>query len=62
MNHRFSCKVGYQTLYLYTHPFLPGAISFWHAQGFMDRLAEDDTLWKTLHMDKNCEGVSHKSV
>lgn len=49
---RFSQEAGYQTLYLHTHPFLPGAIPFWHAQGFTDRLAEDDPVWKTVHMDK----------
>lgn len=47
----FSREAGYQTLYLHTHPFLPGAIPFWRAQGFKDRLAEDDPIWKTLHMD-----------
>ncbi|MFC3886277.1 GNAT family N-acetyltransferase [Bacillus songklensis] len=48
----FSREAGYQTLYLHTHPFLPGAIPFWKAQGFVDRLAEADPVWKTLHMDK----------
>ena len=48
----FSREAGYQTLYLHTHPFLPGAIPFWRAQGFTDRLAEDDPVWKTLHLDK----------
>ncbi|MEM1503744.1 GNAT family N-acetyltransferase [Domibacillus sp. 8LH] len=48
----FSYEAGYQMLYLHTHPFLPGAIPFWRAQGFVDRLAETDPIWKTLHMDK----------
>jgi GNAT superfamily N-acetyltransferase len=48
----FSLEASYQTLYLHTHPFLPGAIPFWKAQGFVERLAEADPVWKTLHMDK----------
>jgi GNAT superfamily N-acetyltransferase len=48
----FSRKAGYQTLYLHTHPFLPGAIPFWKTQGFVERLAEADPVWKTIHMDK----------
>ncbi len=47
----FCCDVGYQKLYLHTHPFLPGAIPFWKAKGFEDRLAEEDLIWNTLHMD-----------
>ena len=47
----FSEDAGYQKLYLHTHPFLPGAISFWENQGFKVRLAEDDPIWKTVHMD-----------
>lgn len=46
------CKgAGYDMLYLHTHPFLPGATSFWKAKGFKERLAEDDPIWQTLHMD-----------
>lgn len=54
---KFSEDAGYQKLYLHTHPFLPGAISFWENQGFAIRLAEDDPIWKTVHMDMNlkCE-------
>jgi GNAT superfamily N-acetyltransferase len=48
----FSREAGYRTLYLHTHPFLPGAIPFWKAQGFVERLAEAGSVWKTLHMDK----------
>ena len=48
---RFCCDVGFQKLYLHTHPFLPGAIPFWKARGFEERVAEDDPIWKTLHMD-----------
>lgn len=44
-------NAGYQKIYLHTHPFLPGGIPFWKAQGFVERLAEQDPVWKTLHMD-----------
>ncbi|SDW71274.1 GNAT family N-acetyltransferase [Paenibacillus sp. PDC88] len=47
----FSRDAGYETLYLHTHAFLPGAIPFWTAKGFTDRLAEEDPVWQTLHMD-----------
>ncbi|MBO0997517.1 GNAT family N-acetyltransferase [Bacillus sp. SD075] len=50
---KFSMDAGYQNLYLHTHPFLPGAISFWENQGFEIRLAEEDAIWKTVHMDRN---------
>ena len=45
-------NTGYQQIYLHTHPFLPGGIPFWKAQGFVERFAEPDPVWKTLHMDK----------
>lgn len=48
----FSRAAGYETLYLHTHPFLPGAIPFWKAQGFVERCADADPVWNTLHMDK----------
>lgn len=44
--------VGYEKVYLHSHPFLPGGIPFWKALGFEERLAESDPVWKTLHMDK----------
>lgn len=50
---KFSSDSGYQKLYLHSHPFLPGGISFWRAKGFEDRLAEEDPIWNTLHMDMN---------
>ena len=49
---QFSRNVGYQKLYLHTHPFLPGAIPFWQALGFEKRWKEDDPLWQTIHMDQ----------
>ncbi|WP_277962768.1 GNAT family N-acetyltransferase [Pseudomonas sp. RIT-To-2] len=39
-----------QVLYLHTHPFLPGAIEFWHKQGFVTVDTEDDPVWRTTHM------------
>lgn len=45
-------SAGYEICYLHTHPFLPGGIPFWKAKGFTERLAENDPVWKTLHMDK----------
>ncbi|UGB32008.1 GNAT family N-acetyltransferase [Metabacillus sp. B2-18] len=48
----YSKKSGYRSLYLHTHPFLPGAIPFWKSQGYKEILAEDDPVWQTLHMVK----------
>ncbi|SFS56670.1 GNAT family N-acetyltransferase [Paenibacillus sp. 453mf] len=47
----FSREAGYETLYLHTHAFLPGAIPFWTAKGFSERLYENDPVWQTVHMD-----------
>ena len=41
---------GIEKLYLHTHPFLPGAISFWERQGFRILNVEDDPVWHTTHM------------
>ncbi|WP_165452579.1 GNAT family N-acetyltransferase [Paenibacillus thalictri] len=41
---------GYETMYLHTHRFLPGAVGFWEAQGFELRLEPHDN-WQTVHMD-----------
>lgn len=41
---------GVQVLYLHTHPFLPGAIAFWHKQGFTTLCVDDDPPWHTTHM------------
>ncbi|MCJ7842511.1 GNAT family N-acetyltransferase [Lederbergia sp. NSJ-179] len=48
---QFCCDVGYQKLYLHTHLFLPGALSFWKTKGFAERWAEDDPVWQTVHLD-----------
>jgi len=49
---RFSRHVGYRMNYLHTHPFLPGAVPFWEAQGYGIRLVETHSVWKTIHMDR----------
>lgn len=41
---------GIDVLYLHTHPFLPGAISFWQKHGFETVDVEDDPYWQTTHM------------
>ncbi|WP_287815146.1 GNAT family N-acetyltransferase [Pseudomonas sp.] len=46
-----------QVLYLHTHPFLPGAIEFWHKQGFVTVDTEDDPVWRTTHMHLRMAGV-----
>lgn len=43
-------NAGVELLYLHTHPFLPGAISFWERQGFEIIDIEQDPLWRTTHM------------
>ncbi|TQS75017.1 GNAT family N-acetyltransferase [Ornithinibacillus gellani] len=45
-------EAGYQTIYLHTHSFLPGGPSFWKAKGFEEKVAEQDPVWQTLHMEK----------
>ncbi|MDE1164561.1 MAG: GNAT family N-acetyltransferase [Pseudomonas sp.] len=41
---------GIEVLYLHTHPFLPGAIDFWHKQGLQTVDVEADPVWQTTHM------------
>ena len=43
---------GIECLYLHTHPFLPGAIRFWERQGFVITDIEDDSVWRTTHMEQ----------
>ncbi|SDT11679.1 Acetyltransferase (GNAT) family protein [Pseudomonas asplenii] len=45
-----AAQAGIQCLYLHTHPFLPGAITFWERQGFVIVDLEADPLWRTTHM------------
>lgn len=42
---------GVGCMYLHTHLFLPGAITFWERQGFRVVHMEDDPVWQTVHMD-----------
>jgi GNAT superfamily N-acetyltransferase len=44
---------GVEVLYLHTHPFLPGAISFWQRQGFVVVDIEEDPVWHTTHMHRS---------
>ena len=41
-----------QRLYLHTHPFLPGAETFWVAQGFQVVERETALPWQTIHLDR----------
>lgn len=38
------------TLYLHTHPFLPGALEFWKSHGFQVVATDEDPVWQTIHM------------
>lgn len=40
-----------ETLYLHTHPFLPGAREFWTKQGFQLVCQDETPVYKTIHMD-----------
>src|SRR5690625_444446 len=52
-------NAGYEKVYLHTHSFLPGGLSFWQAKGFVLRLIEEDSVWQTLHMDKEVKEISY---
>lgn len=41
---------GVDTLYLHTHPFLPGALEFWESVGFHIIVRDEDPIWQTIHM------------
>ncbi len=41
---------GVKSLYLHTHPFLPGAESFWEKQGFQIIHREVEPVYRTIHM------------
>ncbi|WP_134703125.1 GNAT family N-acetyltransferase [Ammoniphilus sp. YIM 78166] len=53
---RFCKDVGYETLYLHTHQFLPGAVDFWQTQGFVITCVGNDPKWQTVHMDRSVSG------
>ncbi|UFJ41831.1 GNAT family N-acetyltransferase [Brevibacillus humidisoli] len=48
---RFCRDAGYKTVYLHTHRFLPGAVSFWQQHGFLLRVEQGDSM-QTVHMDR----------
>jgi len=45
-------QAGIGRLYLHTHPFLPGSVSFWERQGFQLECVDEDPIWQTTHMSK----------
>lgn len=53
-------RAGVGTLYLHTHPFLPGAIAFWQKQGFEVLDIESDPVWQTTHMRLDLEAASSR--
>lgn len=44
-------KNGVEVLYLHTHPFLPGAVEFWHKQGFTTIKKSQEGNFTTIHME-----------
>lgn len=49
-------QAGIQTLYLHTHPILPGARVFWEKQGFLELRSDPDALLEqTIHMSRCLE-------
>lgn len=46
-------EAGIEQLYLHTHPFLPGAATFWERHGFAVIHVDDDPVWQTIHMRLN---------
>ena len=47
---------GTETMYLHTHPFLPGAVEFWTKLGFQVIDVEEDEVWPTVHMKLDLRG------
>ncbi|KAH6682132.1 acyl-CoA N-acyltransferase [Plectosphaerella plurivora] len=43
-------EAGIEQLYLHTHPFLPGAATFWERHDFSVIHVDDDPVWQTIHM------------
>ena len=50
-----AAREGIEQLYLHTHPFLPGAISFWRKHGFSIIHVDQDPVWHTTHMKLSIE-------
>jgi GNAT superfamily N-acetyltransferase len=48
---RYSNLAGYKMMYLHTHKFLPGGLSFWRKKGFVETLDGFDE-WQTVHFEK----------
>jgi GNAT superfamily N-acetyltransferase len=55
-------QAGVATLYLHTHPFLPGAIAFWQKKGFEVIDVESDPVWQTTHMRVDLGAASSRST
>ncbi|KEY72821.1 hypothetical protein S7711_04410 [Stachybotrys chartarum IBT 7711] len=54
-------RAGIELLYLHTHPFLPGAVTFWERHGFSVIHIDEDPVWRTTHMKlplDNCRTAS----
>lgn len=48
---------GIGQFYLHTHPFLPGALTFWERNGFETICRDDDDeVWRTIHMKMPLDG------
>ncbi len=48
---RYCKEVGYKMMYLHTHKFLPGGLSFWQKKGFITILDECNEQ-ATVHLEK----------
>jgi GNAT superfamily N-acetyltransferase len=48
-------KDGARTMYLHTHPFLPGAQYLWEKEGWRVVIKEEEEPWFTIHMRRELE-------
>lgn len=46
---------GVRTMYLHTHPFLPGAQYLWEKEGWRVVVKEEEGPWFTIHMKRELE-------
>lgn len=46
---------GVRTMYLHTHPFLPGAQYLWEKEGWRVVVREEEEPWWTIHMRRELE-------
>jgi GNAT superfamily N-acetyltransferase len=46
---------GVRTMYLHTHPFLPGAQYLWEKEGWRVVVKEEEEPWFTIHMRRELE-------